>query len=311
MLEQLHRALAQQTKYLDELFDLAPDAIVLTEMNPSRIVRVNREFTRMFGYTAEEAVGRSLRTLIAPGEMEAEYAANAAVVAAGRTVDMDVVRQRKDGTRLHVHFSSVAIKTDDGKTAAYLVYRDITDRKRIEEALRLSEGRYALAMEAAGDGHTDWNLQSGEHYISPRLLQICGHAPGSTFRDRAEWVRRFPFHPEDRPKWEQAMAAHFAGRESHFKMELRIVVRGEVRWTAFHFLSTRDAAGTPLRWTGSIADITEHKRAEEALRESEGRYERVVAASQAGFFDWDLTTDTVPRLAAAARDGRDPARHED
>jgi len=103
-------------------------------------------------------------------------------------------------------------------------------------AVRQSEGRYALAMQAAGDGHTDWDLQTGEHYISPRLLEICGYAPGTTFRDRAEWVRRFPFHPEDRPVWERAVAAHFAGRESHLKKELRIVVRDEVRWTAFHFL---------------------------------------------------------------------------
>ena len=152
------------------------------------------------------------------------------------------------------------------------VVADVTARKLAELGLSTSVGRYALAMEAAGDGHTDWDLQTGEHYISPRLLQICGYAPGTTFRDRAEWVRRFPFHPEDRPKWERAVAAHFAGRDSHFKMELRIVVRGEVRWTVFHFLSTRDAAGAPIRWSGSIGDITEQKRTEEALRLSESRY---------------------------------------
>ena len=164
-------------------------------------------------------------------------------------------------------------------------------RRRVEAALRESEERYALAMEAAGDGHTDWNLETGEHYISPGLLKICGYAPGTTFRDRAEWVRRFPFHPEDRPKWEAAMAAHFAGRESHFKMELRIMVRGEVRWTEFHFLSTRDAAGTPIRWTGSIADITEQKRVEEALRASEERYSLAMEASEEGYVDADIDTD--------------------
>jgi len=164
---------------------------------------------------------------------------------------------------------------------------------RRTSAVRHSEGRYALAMEAAGDGHTDWNLQTGEHYISPRLLQICGYAPGTTFRDREEWVRRFPFHPEDRSKWERAVAAHFAGREPHFKMELRIVVRGEVRWTAFHFLSTRDAAGTPIRWTGSIADITEQKRADEAMRESEARFRSLIDHAPVAIV---LTTQRPPRV---------------
>jgi len=166
-------------------------------------------------------------------------------------------------------------------------------RRQVEAALRESEERYALAMEAAGDGHTDWNLETGEHYISPGLLKICGYAPGTTFRDRAEWVRRFPFHPEDRPKWEAAVAAHFAGRESHFEMQLRIVVRGEVRWTEFHFLSTRNAAGEPIRWTGSIADITEQKRVEEALRTSEERYSLALAGSYNGVWDIDFVARSV------------------
>jgi PAS domain S-box-containing protein len=168
---------------------------------------------------------------------------------------------------------------------------DVDARRRAENALQLSQERYALAMEAAGDGHIDWDLVSGEFYISPRLLEMLGYVPGTSFTDRADWVRRFPFHPEDRPKWEAAVAAHFAGRESHFKMELRIVVRGEVRWTAFHFLSTRDAAGTPIRWTGSIGDITEQKRVEEALRASEERYSLAMEASEEGYVDSDIDTD--------------------
>jgi signal transduction histidine kinase len=140
---------------------------------------------------------------------------------------------------------------------------------RRANAARQSEERYALAMKAAGDGHADWNLLTGEHYISPRLLQICGYAPGTTFRDRAEWERRFPFHPDDRTKWEQAVAAHFAGRKANFKMELRIVLGSEVRWTAAHFLSTRDAEGKAVRWTGSIGDITEAKLADQTLRNME------------------------------------------
>ena len=144
---------------------------------------------------------------------------------------------------------------------------DVTEQKRAEEALlhsgaalKLSEERYALAMEAAADGHMDWNFLTGEFYISPRMLQIVGHPLDATFADRADWVARFPFHPEDRKRWETAVAAHFAGREAIFKMDLRIVVNGEMRWLAFNFIATRDAAGKVVRWTGSITDLTDAKR---------------------------------------------------
>ena len=137
---------------------------------------------------------------------------------------------------------------------------DITERKRAEEALRSSERRYALAMEAAADGHMDWDFETGEFYLSPRMLRIVGHPPDATFADRPDWVRRFPFHPDDRRRWDAAIAAHFAGKEAIFKSDFRIVVNGETRWLAFNFIATRDATGKVIRWTGSIADINDAKR---------------------------------------------------
>ena len=67
---QVERELERQTAHLDELFELSPDAVVLTELSHRRTIRVNKEFTRMFGYTSEEAVGRSLRELIVPEDQE-------------------------------------------------------------------------------------------------------------------------------------------------------------------------------------------------------------------------------------------------
>jgi len=92
------------------------------------------------------------------------------------------------------------------------------------------------------------------------MLKMVGHPPDATFADRADWVRRFPFHPEDRPRWEAAIAAHFASNEAKFNRDFRIVVNGETRWLAFNFFATRDVTGNVIRWTGSVADISDGKR---------------------------------------------------
>jgi PAS domain S-box-containing protein len=208
---------------------------------------------------------------------------------AGKTVRYDVeTRFIRDGETRWVHLTGMAARDPSGAVVRWTgTVRDVTERKRAEEALRASEERYSLAMDAAGDGHTDWNLVTGEFYISPRLLEILGYAPGTTFADRADWVRRFPFHPEDRPRWEAAIAAHFAGREAKFRMDLRIVVNGETRWVAFTFIATRDASGKPVRWTGSIADIHDAKLAADELRESEARFRALTELSSDWYWEQD------------------------
>jgi PAS domain S-box-containing protein len=289
-------ALRESEARKSAMFETALDCIVTID-HDGRVVEFNPAAERTFGYRRPEALGKELAELIIPPRLRAQHRQGLARYLQGSPGPVLGTRRempavRADGHEFPVELTVTRIATEGAPLfTAYL--RDITERQRSEEALRNSEQRYALAMEAAGDGHTDWDLVSGEHYISPRLLQICGYAPGTSFRDRADWVRRFPFLPEDRAKWEQSVAAHFAGRESHFKMELRIVVRGEVRWTAFHFLCTRDAAGTPIRWTGSIGDITEQKRIEEALRLSESRYAVALEVAEEGHWDWNVQTDEI------------------
>src|SRR5882672_8770040 len=146
---------------------------------------------------------------------------------------------------------SLSVLTLLGAAVAWLLVRRAA-------ALRRSEERYALAMEAASDGHADWNVETDEFYISPRLLEILGHPPDATFTGRDDWLSCL--HPQDRKRLEAAIAAHFAGRDAKFRMDLRIVVNGETRWVAFNFIAVRDAAGKVVRWTGSIADIDDAKR---------------------------------------------------
>src|SRR5512132_3016850 len=140
--------LLREKTYLDELFEVAPDAVVLTTMPNPRILRMNREFTRMFGYTSEEAVGKSLRDVVMPDVAEPILPEDPHLLA-GHKVEWEVVRRRKDGTRFHAHITGKRIRLSDEDDAAYLIFRDISARKRAE-ALFAGEKRLLEIIAAAG-----------------------------------------------------------------------------------------------------------------------------------------------------------------
>src|SRR5882724_1304595 len=139
--------LKKQTAHLDELFELAPHAVVLVDAEV-RVIRVNKEFTRMFGYTQEESVNRPLLDLVAPEERLPEYQNNARMLSSGQKVESETIRKRKDGVRIHVSMTASPVLTA-GPIEGYIIYRDITERKRAE-ALLAGEKRL-LEMIAKGE----------------------------------------------------------------------------------------------------------------------------------------------------------------
>jgi PAS domain S-box-containing protein len=130
----------KQRALLDELFEQAPQAVALTLVDGG-IVRVNREFTRMFGYRSEETIGRRLADLITPDASQPEEERYAKAVAQGQRVQGEGVRQSKDGSRLDVAMLRVPVSMPGGEIEVYAIYRDISDAKVAEEALRQSAER--------------------------------------------------------------------------------------------------------------------------------------------------------------------------
>ena len=126
-----------------------------------------------------------------------------------------------------------------------------------------------LAVEAAGDGHADWIVATDEFYASPRLLEMCGLPADATFSGRADFIARFPYHPEDRDRVLAAIKAHYAGRSTRMEIDMRIVRRGETRWMHATLLCSRDASGALLRASTAFTDITERTRLERQLGQAQ------------------------------------------
>ena len=129
--------LQKQRALLNELFEQAPQAVALMSLD-RRVVRVNREFTHIFGYASEEIQGERLDELIVPDEARDELQKMIGLLAQGQRVDTEGTRQRKDGSRLYVSISHVPVSPPGGQIEVYAIYRDITERQRAEEKIRAS-----------------------------------------------------------------------------------------------------------------------------------------------------------------------------
>jgi len=121
--------------YFEQLFENSPEAIVLVD-NESRILRLNDEFTKTFGYTIEEARDKKIDELITHGEYEKEAKNTTTKIAKGETVALESIRWHKNGTPVDVSILGTPIIFEGGQLAVYGIYRNISDRKIAEEALK-------------------------------------------------------------------------------------------------------------------------------------------------------------------------------
>ena len=158
--------LQRQRALLDHLFEQAPQAIALMDAQ-GRVIRVNQEFTRLFGYTPQEAVGRRIKELIVPEESRGEFEGRSESVAHGQRVEGEVLRQRKDGTRLYALAASVPVSIPDGQIAVYDARLDVTKRKEAEAALQTLSLRL-LAVQEAERQHLARELHRRDRPVADR-----------------------------------------------------------------------------------------------------------------------------------------------
>jgi len=171
---------------------------------------------------------------------------------------------------------------------------DVTARKRTEEALRLSQERFELAVAGSKDGIIDWDIVNDRMYTSERTLQMIGAKTDVTQHTRAQWVEMLQLHPDDRQRHAEDLMNFLAGTDTLREGEYRIRrAGGEFGWVRLRNLCVRDRAGRPLRLAGSVSDIDAYKRVEAALRESQERYALAMIGSNEGHWVWDVVTDAL------------------
>ena len=269
---------------------LSPDGIFISQDN--RIVFLNPAAVRLFGASApEQVLGKSPFDLFHP-EGHALLRERIGRMMSGQSVppaEQQIVRL--DGVVTDVEVNSTRIDESGGE-AIQVIVRDISDRKRAEAILRQSEERLTLAFAGAQEGVWDWNLETGAVVYSPRWKQMLGYSEDEIDPHVSAWEHLL--HPDDKPRASQlneSLASGGGTYEGEFRLRhkdghyIHVLSRG--------FPVRREPGGPVVRIVGTHLDITERKRTEAALRESEERLTLAFAGAQEGVWDWNLETNAV------------------
>jgi PAS domain S-box-containing protein len=247
------------TAWLAAIVESSDEAIVSKTLD-GVVTSWNPAAERLFGYSANEVIGRHISILAAPGH-EDEMPAILERLRSGQKVERyETVRRRKDGSSVDVSLTVSPIRDEAGRIiGASKIARDITAHKRAEAALRDSEERFRNLANVVPDVVWTADADGSITFANDRWFHYCGIAPEQNARQWPELV----LHPDDRERciaqWSRAL------REG---VDYEIEVRnrrhdGEYRWFLTRASPIRDAAGRITAWFGSTTDIHDRKLAEE------------------------------------------------
>ena len=236
----------------------------------------NPSITRTYGYTKDEIMGKSYIIAMDKENIEKVFKAFNQVYVTGETIKgIDWKLRHKDGNEINVE-ASVSLRRDSqGNPIGFKgITRDITERKKAEDALRKSEERYRFITENARDVIWIFDLNLGYTYVTPSVLQLRGYTVEEALEQSLDQI----LAPESYQKVKEALDREFTlefsgqrhGPEWSLKSELEMIRKdGSTVWTEATMNIVYNENGEPTGIMGVTRDISARKQAEEALRESD------------------------------------------
>jgi PAS domain S-box-containing protein len=266
--DQAREELQKRKSVLDSCFAQAPEAAAVLRTD-GRVISVNNEFTRMFGYEAEEVLGRSIDDLIVPESHKQSAREYADELKHGGRVEVESIRRRNDGSLVRVSILAVPITSAAGEQIAkYAIYRDITEQKRAEERLRESEARFQEMADTAPVLIWMTGTDGLCNYFNRPWLEFTGRSIEQEVG--TGWIEGV--HPDDVQSCFDGFLPAFQARKP-FRMEYRLRrADGNYRWLMESGIPRYTGAGEFAGYIGSNIDITDLKSAEqerERLRQLE------------------------------------------
>jgi two-component system cell cycle sensor histidine kinase/response regulator CckA len=266
--KQAEKEIERRQKYLESVLHNAPDAIVTLDAS-HRIIDWNPGSEQVFGYTRDEVVGKDLDDIVARKDMLDEARSNTQKLLSGeKLLPRETVRYRKDGTQVNVIASGSPIIIDGELQGTVAMYTDISESKRAEEALRMSEERYRSLYESSIDGILYSDLKGNIIDANPSFLRMLDYSK--------EEITQMSIQDITPQKWQDAETELMRGElfsrgySPDFEKEY-IKKDGSVIPASIRAWFMRDKDGTPSGVWGIVRDITELRHAEEEKRTLEAQ----------------------------------------
>ena len=259
-----------------------------------RFTYVSPQCRSLLGYDQKELCEQERILTNNPINQEAAECTRHAFETGERQPPYFVEVRRRDGQPVLLEMDESPLKDQEGKVVAMVgVARDVTERKKAEQALRESEERFRRLAETISEVFwmADLDLKQMQ-YVSPAYERVWGRPCESLYHNPGDWIEAI--HPEDR---EQAVAAFWVDRGlKELNAEYRIVrPDGAIRWIQDRGFPLRNAAGETFGLVGVAKDITEAKLAEIALRNSEEKLRALYRSMSDGLAVSELVYDAAGR----------------
>ncbi|MGR8929613.1 MAG: response regulator [Gammaproteobacteria bacterium] len=271
------KAAEELVRKLSLAVEQSPASIIITDLE-GKIEYVNESFLSNTGYSIEEVVGQNPRILKSGKTPPETYSTLWKALAQGESWKGEFINQRKDGSEYIESATVSPIHQDDGRVSHYLaVKEDVTEHRKMEEALAQSEGRYRRITEGLTDYHYTVLLKNGipvETAQSPACVVVTGYTMEEFAGDPDLWLNMVI--PEHREKVLDHIKCILSGQDVPPLEHCIIRKDGERRWISDTAILFRDPSGKLLSYDGVIKDITEEKRLDRELEQYRHHLEELV-----------------------------------
>jgi len=259
------------------------------------LLTVTPEFCRIYGLpSAETYPSQTLESLILPEDRSIASSGRTRMSGGAQTaVEYRIVRP-DTGELRWIGRKARFVRDDTGRPVRFIgSVQDVTERREAEEALRISKERLLYALGAAGVvGTWDWHLPSDVIYADAKFAEMFSVDPALAAEGASRTAFKSRIHPDDLDRVNDATQRAIDTGEK-FSQEYRLIQQdGTLRWVLARGECLYDGDRRPLRFPGAVVDVTERKRTEEALRESEARFR--LMANSAPALIWATDAEARP-----------------